>query len=257
MSNEICLVVTGASGFLGKAIVASAAQDPRLSQVIAVHRKESGERLQKCEQLFGTNLSTSAGQDSLRKAIGKSRPAKISLIHCAGHFPRLAALHATGETELRRTIDDNLVSLIGTARALVPAMRRQCWGRIVAFSSHARSEHYPYMGLFNLAKAALESAIQTLANENARFGISANALMIATLSTEFERSLKPQGSFSDWLDPASVAQFALDIACSDNALLNGTLLHYWKHSDSFFGQSAFERNSIDRCTIDPDENGGA
>lgn len=251
MSADLCLIVTGASGFLGKAIVDFAVKDPRVSHVIAVHRRPCGKTKGNCENLGSTNLATDAGIARLQRKIERRSESKLALVHCAGDFPALSPLHAVPLTDLRTTIDNNLTSFLGAMKASLPSMRRNGWGKLLAFSSHARIEHYPYMGAFNLAKAALESAVRTAANENARFGISANTILIATLKTDTERGLKPKGSFDDWLEPSDVASFSLDIISTEGCHLNGSLLHYWQHSDSFFGQSAFERNSIDMGKIDP------
>jgi NAD(P)-dependent dehydrogenase (short-subunit alcohol dehydrogenase family) len=253
MSVETCVIVAGAAGFLGNALVRAAEAAPEVSRVLAVTRRPDVRGLEGSDVRGGIDLADPNGIAVLREAIEGLDEPRIALIHCVGNFPRLAPLHRTSLEDFTRTIDSNLTTFVGVMQAVVPAMRRRRWGRLLAFSAHARAENYPFMGSFNVAKAALEAAVQTAANENARYGIAVNAISIATLNTEVEKELKPTGSFSDWLEPADVAGFALDLALSGPIHLNGSIVHYWHHSDSFFGESAFARNSIDRDTLDPEE----
>lgn len=253
MSAETCVIVAGAAGFLGKALVRAAEAAPEVSRVLAVTRRPDSRVLEGSDVLGGIDLADPGGIAALRDVIERFDEPRIALVHCVGNFPKLAPLHRTPLSDFTGTVDSNLTTFVGAMQAVMPAMRRRRWGRLIAFSAHARAENYPFMGSFNIAKAALEAAVQTAANENARYGIAVNAISIATLNTEVEKELKPTGSFSDWLDPAEVASFALEMALSGPIHLNGSIIHYWHHSDSFFGESAFARNSIDRDLLDPED----
>lgn len=248
---DTCVVVTGASGPLGRVIAARATEDSRVARVIRVYHRSAPE-IACSDSLTGVDLVTEEGVAKLASAVNAAGCERVALIHCAGNFPPFAALHRIGLDAIAASFGSNTLSFIGALQAILPHMRKAAWGRILAFSSHTTSQNYPYAGAFNIAKAALESAVQMCANENARFGVSANTILAATLQTEPERELKPDGCYDDWVSPEDLATFALDTALSGSPYLNGSALHFWRYSESFFGSSVLSRNSISLHDIDPD-----
>ena len=246
-------MVTGAAGWLGRAVMEQSTLRPSVGAVIAVYRRTPPPLSVPANAtvLSATDLATAEGIRALRSAVEGCGLHDTALLHCAGAFPPAAALHNVGLDTVRQSLAANVESFVGAVSALVPIMRSGGRGRIVAFSSHTRREAYPFIGAFNIAKAALEAAVQTVANENARFGITANTISVATLQTDEERRIKPAGRYADWVPPETLSEFALDIALSGKAGLNGSELHYWLYSSSFFGESVFARNSIDPSEIDP------
>jgi NAD(P)-dependent dehydrogenase (short-subunit alcohol dehydrogenase family) len=249
---EVCAVVTGAAGGLGRAVIEASAKRKRIKRLVAVYRNRVASNPVKNQiSLNGLDLSTEEGVDRLETAISAHASLGIVLLHCAGMFPAPVPLHKLKMEEFTSSLSANVVSFVGAIKSVVPVMRARHYGRIIAFSSHTQKDAYPYMGAFNAAKGALEAAVQTAANENARFGIAANTINVATLQTEPERLMKPSGRFSDWVPVDALAEFALDLALSTRTGLNGSNLHFWLHSQSFFGSSVFERNSINQSEIDP------
>lgn len=247
---DLSLIVTGAGGWLGREI-ADAARS-RVGHVIAVYKGEAPEAAAGLTTLGGVDLATQDGVQRLAQEVARAATGRLALVHCAGSFPLPKPVHSMGLENFEQSLRANALSFVGAVTAIVPAMRRRKHGRIVAFSSHTRGDNYPFFGAFNAAKAALESAVLTVAHENARFGICANAVCVATLQTEEERRIKPRGLYADWLSTKTVSELALDLAQSADVALNGSMLQYWRHSASFFGSSVFERNSIDVDEIDPE-----
>jgi NAD(P)-dependent dehydrogenase (short-subunit alcohol dehydrogenase family) len=249
--TDTCVVVTGASGPLGRVVALRATSDPRVARVICVHNRSNPDTPGP-DTLSGVDLSTEEGVERLSTAVAAAGCAQLSLIHCAGSFPPFRPLHQTSLDAIAASFGSNTLSFIGALQATLPHMRKATWGRILAFSSHTAAHNYPYAGAFNIAKAALESAVRMCANENARFGIAANTILAATLQTEPERELKPDGRYDDWVALEDLAMFALDTALSGSLYLNGSALHFWRYSDSYFGTSVLDRNSIRLRDIDPE-----
>lgn len=251
MRSKTCLIVTGASSVLGKAVIVAARSDPSVARVICTYRGSVPEEIGP-DVLTGLDLVTDKGIAQLSGALKELDGCSLALVHCAGLFPPFQPIHRTSLDAIGAAFDSNTRSFIGAIHAVLPEMRRRMWGRIVAFSSHTASQNYPYAGAFNIAKAGLEAAVQVVANENARFGISANTLLVATLQSERERALKPNGRFDDWVAPEDVAKFALTTALSETSHLNGSSLHFWRYSASYFGTSILERNALRVEDIDPE-----
>lgn len=249
-----CVVVTGAGGELGRRVLAAARARSDVEIVVGTTLSErSPGDLQPERWLDRLNLARDEDAKRLRHAIEPYLPRHIALVHCAGCFPPPSPLHRTTLDTVGATFAANLLSFVGAAGALIPLMRRQRSGGLVAFTSHTQSSAYPFMGPFNLSKLALLSAIQTLANENARFNIAANAVAVATLQTESERRIKPDGSFEDWVPAEDVASYAIDLALCRSPSVNGSEIQYWRYSPSFFEHSVFARNSISIAKVDPDD----
>lgn len=247
---DLALIVTGAAGWLGREIVENAIQ--RTGQVTATYRRAASNPSPQSVVLENLDLATDEGVSRLSAHIAETQAPRLAVIHCAGSFPLPKPMHSTGLRDFERSLSANTLSFLGAVAAAVPAMRKRKHGRFIAFSSHTRRDNYPFFGAFNIAKAALESAVLTVAHENGRFGIAANAVCVATLQTDEERRIKPQGKYADWLPPKTVSQYAIELAMAADTSLNGSLIQYWRHSSSFFGSSMFERNSIDIDAIDPE-----
>lgn len=250
-----CLVITGAAGELGKKVLEAALADPSIDRVIATSRARSivGQS-KKLVTLPGLDLSGPSHGD-LAAAVDQFDATDVGLLHCAGAFPAPAPLHRTSLTEVTSAFSANTLSFLGAATAVLPYMRRRRVGRVVAFTSHTQGAAYPFMGSFNLSKAALLSAVRTLANENARHGVAVNALAIATLQTQTEREIKPAGAYEDWVSVEGLAEYAIYLATKEQTRLNGNQLHYWGYSRSFFEQSIFDRNSLDLDVLDSPDAG--
>lgn len=246
-----CLIVTGAAGELGIHVLRQALAHPKVDRVIATSRSRPIRELSdKLVVLPDVDLAHESGVQVLCEALKQVGDSRIGLLHCAGSFPPAGPLHKTSLNDLCDVFRDNLMTFLGTVQAIVPHMREVKWGRLVAFTSHTQDAAYPFIGPFSLSKAALWSAIKTIANENARFGITCNAIAVATLKTETERRIKPSGRFDDWVPVEGLAAYAVEMALSEVAQVNGSEIQYWQYSDSFFQQSVFDRNSIDMKTID-------
>lgn len=246
------LIVTGATGELGSGVLRAAMARVDIDLVIATsHSRQILATSDKLVKLESIDLASPAGSARLSDVLSEAGQAKVGLLHCAGSFPEPKALHRMELSEISSVIAANVLTFLGAAKAILPYMRAAEWGRLVAFTSHTQGAAYPFLGAFNLAKAALLSAVHTLANENARFGISCNAIAVATLRTDVERRIKPKGRFEDWISVDELSQYAIELALSDLSHLNGSELHYWQYSDSFFQESIFSRNSLDEKANDP------
>lgn len=247
-----CVVITGAAGELGRIVLHAALADPGIDHVIATSRRRPIlAQARKLTCLTDLDLSAASGVDQLSSAVHRLSGKRLGLLHCAGGFPPVEPLHRTELSEVADAFGANTLTFIAAAQAVLPHMRRQGVGRLVAFTSHTQDAAYPFLGPFNLSKAALRSAVVTLANENARHGIAVNAIAVATLQTETERQIKPAGSYQDWVPVGGLADYALRLATTEQVQINGNELHYWGYSRSFFEQSVFGRNSIDPEALDP------
>jgi short-subunit dehydrogenase len=114
-------------------------------------------------------------------------------------------------------------------------------GHFIGFSMHTAYQHYPYMAIFSAAKIALESLIKGISNEYLQKGIFANVISLATLLTETEKRIKPYGDYPNWLQTEEVCGIVDNLIKHSDGLLNGNVIHAYKYSSTYFGESYRER----------------
>lgn len=239
--------MTGANSELGSQIIGDLSYRFEVDKIIATTRTDTAETfvgLSNVRTLPNVDLGTPQGSQELETAVGEEEGDQIYMVHCAGTFPRPELIAVSDIQSLERTLNDNFVSFAGGLRAVLPWMRLRHFGRILAFSTHTLHFNTPYFASFDASKCALESLVRTAANESAKYGIAINAFAIATLGLSTERAMKPKGDHRSWLKLEEVSADSIN-ALMWSVHINGNVIDYWGHSDSFFGMSVMERNSLD------------
>jgi 3-oxoacyl-[acyl-carrier protein] reductase len=102
-----------------------------------------------------------------------------ALVHAAGPYLSGPAVADTSAEAWAAMIDGNLASFFHHLRAVLPIMRRQRFGRVVAFA-HAEATElppWPGRGAYAAAKAGVLSLVRTVAVEEAPYGITAHAVL--------------------------------------------------------------------------------
>ena len=81
-------------------------------------------------------------------------------------------------------VEQNLNSVLNLTRAVLPAMKKAGWGRIINITSVAVKQPIDGLILSNAVRAAVTGFAKTLANEVASFGITVNNVMPGYTRTE-------------------------------------------------------------------------
>ena len=81
-------------------------------------------------------------------------------------------------------VRQNLYSVLNLTREVLPAMREAGWGRIINITSVAVKQPVDGLILSNAVRAGVTGFAKTLANEEARFGITVNNVMPGYTKTE-------------------------------------------------------------------------
>jgi len=146
------------------------------------------------------------------------------LVHLIGGFAGGQPVAESDDATFDRMIDMNLRSAFQLVRAVLPAMRSQGSGRILAIGSKAAVEPAPMAGLYGASKAALVSLIRTVARENSDKGIAANIVLPGTMDTPANRSAMPGTDFSRWVQPAQVASLLVHLATDEASQITGAVI---------------------------------
>ncbi|MGH9594164.1 MAG: SDR family NAD(P)-dependent oxidoreductase, partial [Bryobacteraceae bacterium] len=145
-------------------------------------------------------------------------------IHLVGGFAGGQFVDATADDTIDRMLDMNFRAAFHTLRAVLPGMRAQGGGRIVAIGSRAAIDPSPGLSAYAASKAALVSLIRNVAAEYKDAGITANVVLPGTMDTPANRAAMPAADPSKWVKPAHVASLLLYLASDQAAPISGAVI---------------------------------
>lgn len=146
------------------------------------------------------------------------------LVHVMGGFAGGKSVAETDDNMFEKMLDLNYRSAFFIARAVLPQMREQGGGRIVAVASRQAVEPAAMVGAYSASKAALVSLLRTIALENKDRCISANAVLPGTMDTPANRAGDPASDGSQWVQPSQVAALLVHLASDAAAQITGAAI---------------------------------
>jgi NAD(P)-dependent dehydrogenase (short-subunit alcohol dehydrogenase family) len=130
------------------------------------------------------DVSDEAAVDAAMGVVERELGTISVLVLNAGIFPIVPFEEMTREL-WDRTLAINLTGGFLCARRVLPGMREQGYGRIVAIGSSAgKAGGARSVAAYAASKAGLMTMAKSIANEYARFGITANALAPTLIDTD-------------------------------------------------------------------------
>ena len=131
-------------------------------------------------------------------------------------------------------IKGNLTSTFLCTKKVIPAMKKNNWGRIINFSSTAGKNISTVGGAhYTAAKAAILGLTRHTAKEVARFGITVNALCPGLINTEMVRATISDESVDQYAnsfpiqrlgEPEEVAELVMFLASEKASYITGASL---------------------------------
>jgi 2-hydroxycyclohexanecarboxyl-CoA dehydrogenase len=131
-----------------------------------------------------------ADPESALTAIGGAGPLDI-LVNCAG----ITDVGWFGEftpERWRRVIAVNLEGVFACTQAALPVMQRVGYGRIVNIASEAGRMGATTQAVYAAAKGGVIAFTMSIARENARYGITANAIAPGPIETPMLGTMDPR-----------------------------------------------------------------
>jgi NAD(P)-dependent dehydrogenase (short-subunit alcohol dehydrogenase family) len=218
------VVVTGGTGALGAAVVASLLERgahchvPYRSQAEAERYVHRGHR---AVTLYG---NVALGDEAAVTAFFAKIPDIWASIHLAGGFAA-APIGKTAAAAFSGQIETNLLSCFLCCREAVKAMAGKS-GRIVNVAARPALEPRSgaNMAAYTAAKAGVAALTMALAEEVAAQGILVNAVAPSIMDTLANRQAIPKADFAKWPKVDEVAATILFLASPENTVTLGAIV---------------------------------
>ena len=178
------VLITGCSTGIGRATAEHLAS--RGWNVYATARKpESIADLAKrgCKTL-ALDVCDEASMRAAVETVERAEGAVGVLINNAGYGLE-GAFEEVPMTDIRRQFETNVFGLIAMTKLVLPAMRRQRWGRIVNLSSMGGKLTFPGGAYYHATKHAVEALSDALRFEVKGFGVDVIVIQPGPIKTRF------------------------------------------------------------------------
>ena len=188
MTARIALV-TGGSGGIGTAIVQRLA---RMGHKVATNYRDEAKARAWADKLKagGTDVvivpgdvANPASAEAMVKAVEAQLGSVDILINNAG-ITRDTTFHKMSALQWQEVINTNLNSCFNVTRPIIDGMRNRKWGRIVQISSINGQKGQYGQANYAASKAGMHGFTISLAQENAKFGITVNTVSPGYVATE-------------------------------------------------------------------------
>jgi acetoacetyl-CoA reductase len=188
MTSRVALV-TGGTGGIGTAIVKRLAM---LGHRVATNYRDKDKADAWLAQLKAQGVAAvavpgdvgdTAAAEGIVKAVEQQLGPVDILINNAG-ITRDTTFHKMSATQWQEVINTNLNSCFNMTRPVIDGMRNRKWGRIVQISSINGQKGQYGQANYAASKAGMHGFTISLAQENARFGITVNTVSPGYVATE-------------------------------------------------------------------------
>ena len=188
MTARVALV-TGGTGGIGSAIVKRMADNGH--RVATNYRNEDKAREWQAQMqqagydiaLAKGDVSTAEDAETMVRDVERQLGPVDILVNNAG-ITRDSTFHKMSSQQWGDVINTNLNSVFNVTRPVIEGMRERKWGRIVQISSINGQKGQYGQANYAAAKAGMHGFTISLAQENAKFGITVNTVSPGYIGTD-------------------------------------------------------------------------
>ncbi len=215
------IVVTGASGALGKVVAASAlARGARVAGVD--HAASDVAATPNRIELGGVDLTDAAQAKTAIDAAASHFGRLDALINIAGGFAFEAIAEGDPKT-WQRMYALNVLTALNAAQSAIPHLATSGAGRIVNVGALGALQASSGMGAYAASKAGVHRLTEALAAEW-KGKITVNAVLPSIIDTAANRASMPNADFAKWVTPEELANVILFLAGDAASAITGALL---------------------------------
>lgn len=245
MSEMKQILLTGISSALGGVLAKylAAESDTHIIATMRQERSSSFPVSANIDVVDRCDLTQSSCCSLLAQVVNDRFSGPFGFVHSVGNFWEHVPFLEFEADDARRMFDSHVMTLYTVLQELIPVMKAKGGASTIAFSCNSVRYHYPWMAPFTASKSAVDSLVQSLANEFAGDGLRFNSLVLASLRTERVRQSKPQGDYASFIPPEDIVPVVRFLLSDEAYLVNGNGIQLFKHSERFYQTGYFERIS--------------
>jgi NAD(P)-dependent dehydrogenase (short-subunit alcohol dehydrogenase family) len=226
-SSASTVVVTGASGNLGRAVAAGFASRGANLVLIASRRESLASAFgsEDATRLFApADLRERAEVDAAVRAAVERFGRIDVLCNIAGGFRMGAPVHETPDADWDFLFEINVRSVLNMVRAVVPHMLAAGRGRIINVGAHAALKGVAGMGAYCAAKSAVIRITEAMAAELREKNVNVNCVLPTIIDTPENRAAMPVADPARWVSPADLARVFLFLASDEARAIHGAAI---------------------------------
>lgn len=225
-ADDEVVLITGAAGALGRAVVAAFLQ--RRARLALVGRDLAS--LQAAfpglagdarHGLFAADVTDAAAMQAAGAQVLAQFGRIDVLAHIAGGFSMGEDAHALSRRSWDQMMNLNAWSFVAVTAAVVPAMKAAGRGRIVVVSARAAAAGAAQMGAYIASKSALQRLVETLSAEVREHGINVNSVAPGIIDTPANRAAMPDADPARWVSVEQLAETIGFLASDTAAAIHG------------------------------------
>ncbi|NML18692.1 SDR family NAD(P)-dependent oxidoreductase [Azohydromonas sp. G-1-1-14] len=219
------VLITGAAGHLGRAVVQRFAEEGDRLVLVDLHA-------QALEDTFGAG----AGADRLALAADLLQPGAAEavaaralerfgridvLCNLAGGFRMGEAVHETSDANWDFLFDLNARTVLHAVRAVVPHMLARGGGKVVNVAAFSALRGVARMGAYTASKDVVMRLTEAMAGELRARGINVNCVLPSIIDTPDNRHAMPEADPAQWVAPRDLAQVIAFLASDAARAVHG------------------------------------
>ncbi|KIC93206.1 SDR family oxidoreductase [Flavihumibacter solisilvae] len=177
------ILVTGASGGLGKSIAEQLTEDGHI--VYGAARSQASSQVSYHQVVMDVT-----SESDIRKAVETivREHGRIDVLVNNAGLGIAGPLEVLARADTEAVINTNILGVLLTCQAVLPHMRRQKAGVIINISSIGSEMGLPYRSVYSASKAAVDRLTESLRMEMKPFGIRACIVQPGDINTNINRN---------------------------------------------------------------------
>lgn len=216
------IIVTGGFGTLGRVVAAAfAAQGDKVARIDFA--KEAPDGIDGGLDIGGVDLTDFAAAQSAVGKVVEAFGGVDVLVNIAGGFVWQTLADGGAET-WARMFAMNATTCVNMTKATLPALEKADSGRIVNIGAGGAILAAAGMGGYAASKAAVHKLTESLSAELGGTAITVNAILPSIIDTPVNRADMPDADFSQWVQPAALADVILFLGSPAARGISGALI---------------------------------